>query len=87
MSNQKIRDLLVSLDQELARTDIDEETRALMRTLDADIIASLGADESRADHPSLIERAKRLETRFAANHPVAEQALREVMNILNRIGI
>lgn len=88
MSNDKIRELLSTLNNELHKTEVDDETRRMMKSLDDDIHSMLGGDPSPGiDTPSLLERAQQMETRFAANHPVAERALREVMDILNRIGI
>lgn len=88
MSNDKIRELLATLNSELHKTEVDDETRRMMQSLDADIHSLLGGQPREGlDSPSLLERAQQMETRFAANHPVAERALREVMDILNRIGI
>lgn len=93
MSNQKIRDLLTQLHDEISQTDLDADTRSLAKTLDAEIQQMLSdAEPSPTDTPtptpeSILERARLLESQFANKHPVAGQAMREVIEILNRIGI
>ena len=56
-----------------------------MKQLDGDIEQWL---EAAADVNSpVMEDAIALEARFAANHPVAERLIREVIDTLGRIGI
>lgn len=82
MSSQRIRELLAELEQELHSTaDIDAETRQLLRELDEDIDKFTGEEESALD------RAKQLESRFAANHPVAARIARELADILAKMGV
>ena len=82
MSSERIRELLAELEQELhSTTDIDAETRQLLRDLDEDIDKFTGEDESALD------RAKHLETLFAANHPVAARIARELADILAKMGV
>jgi hypothetical protein len=87
MSNDKIKTLLESLQQEIANTDINEDTRSLMQALESDIQDLLDVDNEKSDTGSVIENAKYLETQFAAEHPVAERFLREIVETLGRIGV
>lgn len=87
MSNAKIKSLLAQLHEEINKTVITDETRELAREFDSEIHQMLDKSEGNANHESLLERAQELENRFASDHPVAGQAIREVIQILNRIGI
>ncbi len=83
MSSERIRDLLTELNRELQATgDIDAETRELLARLNDDLdefTDGIGASAS--------NRAKDLESRFAAKHPVAERITREIADILTKMGI
>jgi len=83
LSSERIRDLLTELNRELQATgDIDAETRELLARLNNDldeITDGIGASAG--------DRAKDLESRFAAKHPVAERITREIADILTKMGI
>jgi hypothetical protein len=83
LSSERLRELLGQLDRELKSTgDIDAETRELLAKLNADLEAlTVGEDASAGD------RAKELESRFAASHPVAERITREIADLLAKMGI
>jgi hypothetical protein len=86
VSQEKIKLLLSELQLELARTEeVDEDTLALIRKLDQDIDELIESSEQR--NSPVLDDAIALEARFAANHPVAEKLLREVIDSLARIGI
>ncbi len=86
MNQEKIKALLQELQQELSETtQVDADTLALVKQLDSDIDQWLEAAED-ANSP-VMEDAIALEARFAANHPVAERLIREVIDTLGRIGI
>ncbi len=86
MNQEKIKALLQELQQELSgATQVDADTLALVKQLDSDIEQWLEAAED-VNSP-LMEDAIALEARFAANHPVAERLIREVIDTLGRIGI
>lgn len=88
MSDQKIKELLASLQKELEDTDkIDPETRQLVRELDEDIHRLVDGGSDPLDAESLIDRATAIETQFAIEHPRAERFLREIMASLSRVGI
>ena len=83
MSSERIRELLHELNEELRTTgDIDAETIELLSKLNEDLdeIAPEGSG-------SAGDRAKELESRFAATHPVAERITREIADILSKMGI
>jgi len=86
VSQQRVRLLLSELQLELARTgEVDEETLALIRKLEQDIDELIESSEQR--NSPVLDDAIALEARFAANHPIAEKLLREVIDSLARIGI
>ena len=87
MSNEKIKDLLTKLHAELQSTDVDTETRSLMKELDADIHSLLESNDQQDDAGSILERAQLLETDFANSHPVAERFIREIVETLARMGV
>jgi hypothetical protein len=81
LSSERIRKLLAELNEELRTTgDIDDGTRELLSRLNDDL------DEI-APGGSAGDRAKELESRFAATHPVAERITREIADILSKMGI
>ncbi len=74
------RKLLEELSNELKMAgELDPETRDLLRRIHDDI------DNGPVDNA--IERAKELETRFAARHPVAERIARVLIDSLGKMGI
>ena len=84
MPSDRARELMKQLHEELSHAEADDELRELARTLEADLERLRG--EGASSH-SLIERATRIESRFAAEHPVAEKWLRELVETLGRIGV
>lgn len=86
MTQEKIKRLLDQLQSELKKTDeMDEETLALVRRLDENIDELIESVEQQ--NSPILDDAIALEARFAANHPVAEKLLRELIDSLSRIGI
>lgn len=45
------------------------------------------ASEGNADDRSLQDQINQLEAEFATEHPLAERVLREIMEVLGRIGV
>jgi hypothetical protein len=83
LSSERIRDLLTELNKELQATgDIDAETRELLAQLNDDL-----EELTNGDGASAGDRAKELESLFAAKHPVAERITREIADILTKMGI
>jgi vacuolar-type H+-ATPase subunit H len=86
MSQERIKTLLQQLQQELAKTTtVDAETLAQVKQLDSDIDQWI--EDAEDVNSPIMEDAIALEARFAANHPVAERLIREVIDTLARIGI
>ena len=83
MSSERMRELLAELNKELHETgEVDPETRALLLELNEEI------DRVAGDYSdSALDRAKKLESRFAANHPVAERLARELADIIGKMGV
>jgi ABC-type transporter Mla subunit MlaD len=83
VSKERLNELLSELSDELHHTgDVDEETKALLSELHDDIDRLTGDS-----FDSAVDRAKSLESRFAANHPVAERIAREFADLLAKMGI
>lgn len=88
MSDKQLKDLLARLQTELENTDeVDSETLELVRELDVDINRLVESGSADDEFENVVARAQSMEARFAANHPAAEQFLREIINVLARIGI
>ena len=80
MGTERLKTLLSELHQELHEIgEMDPETRKILTELgeDIDSVTSAGA----------AERARELETRFAAEHPVLERLAREIADTLAKMGI
>ena len=83
MSKERLSELLTELNRELQTAgDIDEETRELLNQMNDDIDRLTGET-----HSPTVDRAKHLESRFAANHPVAARIARELADVLAKMGI
>ncbi|MDZ7644549.1 MAG: DUF4404 family protein [Woeseiaceae bacterium] len=87
MSNDKLRQLLADLQDELRDADVDDDTRDSLRRLDHEIHDLLEASRTSPDPDEVFERARLLEARFAIRHPTAERFMREVIDTLGKIGI
>ena len=83
MSSKRLTELLAELNKELKdQRELDDETRELLGKLNDDIERLAGDDD---DSP--LDRAKQLESRFAAEYPVAERIARELADVLAKMGI
>ena len=87
MSNIQIRQLLAELREEMQSTELDSDTKRLVKELDSDIHDLLDSEGVESEMGSLLKRAKVLETDFATQHPTAERFMREVIDALSRMGI
>jgi hypothetical protein len=75
--SKRTRQLIADLNKELNSSgSLDPETRELLRRLNEDV-----------DPASALDRAKRLESQFAASHPVVERIARELVDTLAKMGI
>ncbi len=87
MSNTEIRTLLAKLQAEIQKTELDDETRSMVKELDADIHGLLDTEDNTTETDSVVEKARTLETNFATDHPTIERCMREVIDLLVRMGI
>ena len=87
MSNKKLRELLGTLHDEIQDTEVDADTRSLMRELDSDIHELLDSTTTEVNPNSVLERARLLEAEFSTSHPVAGRFMREVIDTLVKIGV
>ena len=87
MSEQRLRELMSELAQELEKTeDVDPELLATIKRLESDIDELVDPETDSSDS-SVMDDAIALEASFAVNYPTAEKILRELINTLSRIGI
>jgi len=87
MPEKRLKELLGELRAELKGVDgVDDDVMESLDQLEVNIDDLVDPDTDSSEN-SAMDDAIALETRFAANFPVAEQILREVINTLNRIGI
>ena len=87
MSNARIKELLGQLQDEIGGTSINEETRSLLRALESDIDDLLEGADNDSGENSVLDRAQRLESSFAASHPLAERIIRELVEVLGKMGV
>lgn len=86
MNQDKIRSLLAQLQKELDNgVTLDNETIALLRKLDRNVDAMI--ESAGNENAPVMDDAIALEARFAADHPVAERVLRELIDTLSKMGI
>ncbi len=87
MSNEKVRELLAKLHDEVQKTEVDADTLASLRKLDSDIHDVLNSPTPETKITLALERAELLETKFAISHPTVERFMREVIDTLAKIGV
>jgi len=92
MSDTQIRDTLQRLHTVLqSQPQLDPELKSLLQTLDQDIQTALDHKHSEtataSESTDLAEQAQALATRFAAEHPNIDLALRELRSLLLGVGL
>ena len=88
MEDKQLQDLLARLHEELENTDeVDPETLRLVRELDEEINRLVDPHTEDNDFDSVMDRAKAVQARFAAGHPVADRFLRAIIDALAKVGI
>jgi hypothetical protein len=81
-----IRAVLAQLHKELRRAeDVDIEAREILKNLHRDVEKIEAPGDTELD--SLVDRAKLLESKFAAKHPVLEQMAQELADAIAKMGI
>jgi hypothetical protein len=88
MTENNIKQLLAQLQDALEDTEqVDAETLNLVRELDEEIHRLTEAGAPPDDYEGVVDQAKSMQARFAAEHPVAERFLREIIDALAKVGI
>lgn len=87
MTSTNVKSLLEKLRAELRSSDVDEETREALQAFDSEIHQLIDESADGSETGVVTERARELESRFAAEHPTAARVVREIMDTLARIGI
>jgi hypothetical protein len=90
MEQQKLRELLETLHQELAHVDtVDESTEDVLSTLREDIRKLVDKDENpsaiNSDEP-LLERLNEAVNHFEAGHPKLSLAIQHLLDSLANMG-
>ena len=87
MKNDRLKELLARVHDELEGADVDADTRSMLEALDSDIHDLLLRDGDVAAERPVLEQAGFLEARFATEHPVAERFMREIIDTLVKLGV
>ena len=94
MSDTQIRETLQRLHTVLqSQPDLDPELKTLLQSLDRDIQSALSRQQAPAsgadvgEEGDLATQAQTLATRFAAEHPNIDRALRELGSLLLGLGL
>ncbi|WP_025916914.1 DUF4404 family protein [Herminiimonas sp. CN] len=89
MDTNELKQTLIKLHANLETTEnLDPELKEILQVLDKDIQALLDKDD--ADDSisgELVDRSQAISAKFAAEHPQLEPILRELGQILQRMGI
>jgi predicted nucleic acid-binding Zn-ribbon protein len=86
MKKGKIQEIVARLRHELQQAqDVDAEARTKAEELRRDVERLRNADD--ADVDSLLDRARELETRFAARHPTLEGIARDLADAIAKMGV
>lgn len=87
MSNEKIGNLIESLLTEVQSSPLDTTTRNQLRQFESAIEPWLDDAVSIGPDDSILDKANQLEVAFAQEHPVAEGIMREIIDLLSKMGI
>lgn len=88
--DDELKRLLENVHAALEETrELDDETRELVRELDEDIhrLVESGEPADQDAYEGAVDKAKELQARFQAEHPVAERFFREIIDVLAKVGI
>ena len=81
-----IKTVLARIHKELQRAeDANAEAREILQDLNREVEQLERADSTEIE--SIMSRARQLESRFAANHPVLEQTARELADAIAKMGV
>lgn len=86
MSDNKLRELLEQLHDELTRAEsVDEKGREMLRHISGDIRQFL--DPAQENPETLLERLQKAIDHFEVEHPSITAALSQMLNTLSNAGI
>lgn len=89
MTTNNLKQTLIKLHANLEATEnLDPELKEILQVLDKDIQVLLDKDETDSSITNeLVDRSQAISAKFAAQHPQLEPVLRELGQILHRMGI
>lgn len=89
MTTNNLKQTLIKLHANLEATEnLDPELKEILEVLDKDIQILLDKDETDSSITNeLVDRSQAISAKFAAQHPQLEPVLRELGQILHRMGI
>jgi hypothetical protein len=88
MEQQKLRELLETLHQELGRLGtVDEKTGEVLATLKEDISKLVDDGDDAASDESLTERMSEAVEHFEEEHPRLSMMIQHVLDSLARMGL
>lgn len=88
MSNQKIKNLLEQLRNELETVEqVDDDGLAMLRKLDKDINELISRTDDDLSDLSITERLDEAVRKFEISHPTLTAMLSEISKILSNAGI
>lgn len=86
MKKGNVQEILSRLRQELQGTeDVDLDARRQLEDLHREVDEMHDTEDT--DVESLWDRAKELETRFAADHPTLERIARDLADAIGKMGV
>lgn len=90
MEKEALKGLVKKLQQEIQSSDaMEADVKTLLQSLNEDIDTVLDRDDSPDDpvYAALNERSQSLYANFAVKHPTLEPVLREIGNMLGKMGV
>ncbi|MEX2494544.1 MAG: DUF4404 family protein [Woeseia sp.] len=90
MKKRNIQEIIARLRHELQRAedvDIDSLRKTEQLHRDLEQLNEPGEPDVEPDVESLSDRARELETRFAANHPTLEGIARDLADAIAKMGV
>jgi DNA repair ATPase RecN len=88
MPAEKLKEKLSAVHTELQSVNrLDPELQTILETLNRDIRNLLEKNTRTAQTEALAEKLREYAARFAAQHPTVDATLRDVADVLGRMGI
>lgn len=83
--HEQLKDKLAQLKQTLGSTDsLDDESRELLKQLEMDIKTALAGEPADV---SINDRLEQQAVEFDTQHPKASAVIRDIMDVLGKMGI